>query len=46
LKKIRIILPPKKLQDQIGKKIKEAVEATALTRTKIGEADKEIQNLI
>jgi restriction endonuclease S subunit len=45
LKKIKIILPPKNVQERIGKKIKESVIAAALVRTKIREADDEIQRL-
>jgi len=46
LKKIRIILPPKNVQEQIGTKVKKAVAAAALVRTKLREADNDIQNLI
>jgi restriction endonuclease S subunit len=46
LKKIRIILPPKNVQKQIGDKLKEAVEAAAFARSKIREADGKIQKLI
>jgi len=45
LKKVKIILPPKNIQEQIGAKIKEAVVAAALARQNIRDADAEIQNL-
>jgi len=46
LKKVKIILPPKNVQEQIGAKIKEAVGAAALARAKNKDADKEIQKLV
>jgi len=45
LKKIKIILPPKEVQDKIGNKIKEAVYLSSTIRKYIEEADKEIKNL-
>jgi restriction endonuclease S subunit len=45
LKKVKIILPPKNVQEQIGAKIKEAVVAAALARQNIRDADADIQNL-
>jgi len=46
LKKIKIILPPKVIQNSIGKKLKDAVYAAAQARTKIEEADNDIQSLL
>ena len=46
LKKIKIILPPKVIQNSIGKKLKDAVYAAAQARAKIEEADNDIQNLL
>jgi type I restriction enzyme M protein len=46
LKKIKIILPPKEIQNLIGKKLKDAVYATAQARKKIEEADNDTLNLI
>ncbi|MBI4649125.1 MAG: restriction endonuclease subunit S [Bacteroidia bacterium] len=46
LKKIKIILPPKEIQNTIGEKLKGAVYAAAAARTKIEEADNDITKLI
>jgi type I restriction enzyme M protein len=46
LKQIKIILPPKEVQDSIGQKLKDAVYAAAQARTKSEEANNEIFNLI
>lgn len=46
LKKIKVILPPKEIQKAIGKKLKEAVYATASARRKIEETDNDISKLI
>jgi type I restriction enzyme M protein len=45
LKKIKIILPPKDIQDSIGNKLKTAVYATAQARANKEEATNEILNL-
>ena len=45
LKKIKIILPPKDIQDSIGDKLKEAVYASSSARKNIEEADKDISSL-
>jgi len=46
LKKVKIILPSKEIQDQIGQKIKDAVYAAAQARTKIENANTDILNLV
>ncbi|MDR1343074.1 MAG: N-6 DNA methylase [Prevotellaceae bacterium] len=46
LKRVKIILPPKSIQDSIGNKLKEAVYAAAQARTKSEEANNETINLI
>jgi type I restriction enzyme M protein len=46
LKKIKIILPPKEIQESIGNKLKEAVYAAAHARAKIEDANHEIINLV
>jgi type I restriction enzyme M protein len=46
LKKVKIILPPKEIQNSIGKKLKDAVYATAQARTKKEDANNDILNLI
>ena len=46
LKKIKIILPPKEVQQSIGNTLKEAVYATAETRKKMEEAESNIIKLI
>ena len=46
LKKIKIILPPKEIQNRIGQKVKDAVYATAQARAKIEDANNDVLNLI
>ena len=46
LKKIKIILPPKEIQNSIGEKLKDAVYAVAHARTKTEDANNDILNLI
>jgi len=46
LKKILILLPPPKIQESIGKKMKDAVYAKAETRRSLSLADKDISKLI
>jgi type I restriction enzyme M protein len=45
LKQIKIILPPKEIQQSIGGKLKEAVYSAAAARAKIEEANSNILNL-
>jgi len=45
LKKVRIILPPKEVQDSIGDKLKEAVYISTSMRKRIEDADKAISKL-
>ncbi len=45
LKKIKIILPEKKIQKLIGNKLKKAVYASSSIRSYIGNADDDIDNL-
>ncbi len=46
LKKIKIILPTKEIQDEIGKKVKDAVYAKVTVRKNIEDADIEISKLV
>ena len=46
LKKIKIILPPKKIQDSIGNKLKKASHISALIRKNIKEAESDISQLL
>jgi len=45
LKKVKIILPPKEIQESIGEKIKEAVHSSSTIRKNIEEADNAITKL-
>ncbi len=45
LKKVKIILPPKEVQNSIGNKLKEAVYASATMRKNIEEADNAVSKL-
>jgi restriction endonuclease S subunit len=46
LKKIKILLPTKEIQKEIGKKLKEAVYAAASARQKIEEASEAVTKLL
>lgn len=46
LKRIKVILPPREIQDRIGKKLKESVYANAEIRRQIKNADNEIAKLV
>ncbi|TAE03655.1 MAG: restriction endonuclease subunit M [Bacteroidetes bacterium] len=46
LRKIKIILPPLEIQDQIGEKVRKSVFAKAESRRNIEEANLDIQNLV
>lgn len=46
LKKVRIVLPSKEIQDSIGAKLKESVYSAALARAKLQEANDDTSSLI
>ncbi|MEI8054542.1 MAG: N-6 DNA methylase [bacterium] len=46
LKKIKILIPPIEIQNSIGKKLKDAVYASALVRRKIKDANNDVSNLL